>query len=150
MPLGRDVSVISSIVRIDVPDLRELRADLEAVELGLGVELGKVIKEAAAPVVTETKVNAPYDPDHLQNRKDGLPHIRDSISSRLSVTGALEVVSPHPGAAVWEFGGVIAPAGHEIQIPEAAMARQAGEDTAPELEQRVQHAIDGLLSRRNL
>lgn len=146
----RDVSVLSTIVRIDVPQLGELRADLEAVELGLGAELGKVIKEAAAPMVTETMANAPYDPDHLLNRKDGLPHIRDSISSRFSVSGAVEIVSRHPGAVVHEFGGVIAPSGHEITIHESAMARRAGEDQAEELERRAASGIDELLRSRNL
>lgn len=150
MPRGRDVSVISSIVRIDVPDLAELKADLEAVELGLVGELNKVVKEAGAPVLTEAKANSPYDPDHLQNRQDGLPHIRDSLTLRFAASGAVEVVSAHPGAVVWEFGGVIAPAGHEIHIPEAAMARRAGEDKSAEMEQRLQVGIDELLRSRNL
>lgn len=140
-----------STIRIKVPDLGDLRADLDSVQLGLGREVARAIRLVAEPIVSETAHNAPFDPRHRGHPHDDLPHIAESIGMRVLSNGAA-IVSSHPGAPVWEFGGTIHPRSpeQEIHIPERAMARRAGEDRLDDTERAAMDAVNALLERHNL
>ena len=139
-------------IRLGVPDLRDLRADLEAVELGLGRALNRALVEAAEPIAATAKRLAPFDATHrgwrwnheARGYKDP-GHLRDSITSRGTTIG-----STHPAAPVHEFGGDIAPRGEPFRIPRSAYALTAGETEAGQVERKANSAIDQLLRRNNL
>lgn len=130
-------------------DTRDLRDDLESVKLGLGREVGRIMREAAAGVVPATRVLTPYDPEHRTDRKDGLPHIRDTIAQGGSSALQATVISTHPAAAVFEWNDgtrpAIAPRGVPITIPAAQMAHRAGEQQLPAIERKVEGGLDRLI-----
>lgn len=59
---------------------------------------------------------------------------------------AAEVWSEHPAAPVWEWGGVIRPAGHPIFIPRDLPVSRAAEADQPALRRDVEDAIDRLIT----
>lgn len=130
-------------------DTRDLRDDLESVQIGLGREVGRILREASAGVVPAARVLTPFDPAHRTDRRDGLPHIRDTIAQ--GGTSALQttVVSTHPAAAVFEWNDgtrpAIAPRGVPITIPAAQMAHRAAEQQLPAIERKVADGLDRLI-----
>ena len=139
-------------IRLGVPDLRDLRADLEAVELGLGRALNRALVEAAEPIAATAKRLAPFDATHRgwrwnhQARGYEDPgHLRDSISARGATIGTV-----HPAGLVHEFGGSIAPRGEPFRVPRSAYALTAGETEAGQVERKAMSAVDQLLRRHDL
>ncbi len=125
---------------------RELARDLESVKAGLSRELTAMKREAAELVATGARGNMRYGPGPRLAAKnpndDRLPHIRDTISGQ-----ARGVVSSHPAAKVWEFGGTIAPSGAPIQIPRLEMAQRAGRDRQDDIERLMADRVEDLLDR---
>jgi hypothetical protein len=126
-----------------------LRDDLNSIELGLGRQVGQVLKAAAAPVAVEARTLAPYDPAHAKNHaRDGLPHLRDTIrQGGASATGAT-IVSAHPAAAIFEWNDdtrpAIAPRGVPLTIKTVAMAHRAFENQRERIERDMQDGLDAL------
>lgn len=135
-------------VKIGTQDLRQLRADLESVELGLGREVNEALREGAEPVRLQAAANTPVGPGP-QSAKDNLPHIAETLQTVPRAYGAA-IVSRHPGAGVLEYGGTIAPKGKPIHFTPHEMARRAGEEKAGEVQNRVVAALDRLLKRFGL
>lgn len=143
---------MAQTIRIGIPDLKELRADLEAVELGLGRAINKALTEAAEPIAAEARRLAPFDAEHrgwnwnYRRRGHEDPgHLRDSITARGPTVG-----STHPAALVHEYGGDIAPKGEPFRIRKAAYAQTAGETHAGQAERKAMNALDRLLRQHNL
>lgn len=131
-------------------DLGGLAKDLDAVAVGLGRQVGKAVALAAQPVAAATARSAPFDPEHRADRPDGLGHLRDSFTARsLGPIGAA-IVSTHPAAPVFEFGGTIAPKGVPITIRAVEMAHKAAVEQAPVFEAAVASAVSRLLGEHNL
>lgn len=124
--------------------IAELRADLEAVQLGLGREIARTMKEAAGLAVEAAQPLTPYDPQHSTTREDSLPHIRDSLYAVAFGAGAA-VASRHPGAVVHEYGGTIAPAGHPIKIKKSLMAHTAGTAALPAINDLLEQRLSALV-----
>ncbi len=116
---------MASTLRAGISGAAELRADLEAVAVGTGRELTRALKEGAGVVVDGAQPLTPYDALHDATRRDGLPHIRDSLYA-IALGSGSAVASRHPGAVVHEYGGMIAPAGAPIEIKRSEMAHTAG------------------------
>jgi hypothetical protein len=129
-------------------DTRELRKDLEAVQLGLGKELDLALAESVAPIAIRARELAPYDPNHRDDRKDKLPHLRDTIAPRIG-PGTAQVVADVRGP-VWEYGGHIEPRGVRIQIPRRQMAHRALDEKAAEVERALDTRLERLLTLHNL
>lgn len=140
-----------STIRLSISDLREIRADLEAVEDGLGAAVDRAILQVAAPVLGRAERLAPYDSTHRGHRgSDEDPgHIRDSLHMRPTPYGAA-LYSTHPGAPVHEYGGTIAPKGTPFFIPPQAYALTAGESHADALERKATVEVDRLLRHHDL
>lgn len=136
---------MANTLRTSIQNVAEVRADLEAVGIGLGRLLTEIFKEGAEIAAAGARPLTPFDPEHDPARKDGLPHIADSLYVIGLASGAA-VAARHPGAVVHEFGGTIAPKGHEIEIHAAEMAHTAGKAAFPaiaaHLEQRVSALIE--------
>lgn len=138
-------------------DTRELRKDLEALSAGLGRELDAVWRDVSAPLASETRRLAPYDPAHRADRSDDLPHIRDTIAVRVTAATAA-IVSDHPAAPVWEWTGHIEPRGTRIDIPppegpnanRGGMAHKAFDAVAPRIEADLGRRLEQLLRKHNL
>ncbi len=139
---------MTQTVRVGIQGLRETQRDLEAVSLGLGRELARVIREGADSLVPAARSNTPFGPGP-QSARDNLPHIGDTLSARASATTA-SIVSSHPGAPVHEYGGEIAPKGVPITIRQSAMAHRAGEQELPRFERDLKSAIDALVAKHDL
>lgn len=143
---------MASTIRIKVPDMRELRADLESVELGLGRALNEAALLAAEPILAEAKRLAPFDAEHRGwkgAQADDPGHIRDSLHVRPAPYGAA-LYTTHPGAPVHEFGGTIAPNGHPFRITQKLFAQTAGETQAGQAAERADEALERLLREHNL
>lgn len=140
---------MAQTIRIGIPDPRELRADLEAVELGLGRAINRALTEAAEPIAAEAKRLAPFDARHRgwdwRHPYPDPGHLRDSIFAH-----GPAVVSTHPAALVHEYGGDIAPKGVPFRIRQAAYAQTAGETHAGQAERKAMNALDRLLRQHNL
>lgn len=126
---------------------RDLRDALNSVEVGLGRQVGQILKAYAAPIAREAATLAPYDKNHDKNHaRDGLPHLRDTIRQGGSSALAATIVSNHPAAAIFEWNdGVtpaIAPRGVPLTIKTVAMAHRAFEHQLPRLERDVQDKLD--------
>lgn len=137
-------------------DLRGLQQDLESVQLGLGREVGKAVKEAARGVERVIPRFTPFDPKHrsLRRDKDGsvisVPHLRDSFDTRTAGATTAVITSDHPAAGVVEFGGTIRPKGTPIRIREYRMAGKAVDAQAAQFERDLTARIDALLRHHNL
>jgi hypothetical protein len=128
---------------------RDLRDALNSVELGLGRQVGQILKAYAAPIAREAATLAPYDPNHDKNHaRDGLPHLRDTIRQGGSSALAATIVSSHPAASIFEWNdGVtpaIAPRGVPLTIKTVGMAHKAFEHQRTRLERDVQDKLDQL------
>lgn len=137
---------MASTLRTSVGNVNELRRDLEAVSIGLGRELTRTLREAAGLAAEAAKPLTPYDPLHNEKRKDGLPHIRDSLFAVALGSGSA-VASRHPGAVVHEYGGTIAPKGEPIQIKRSEMAHRAGEAQLPAIAALLERRISALVAQ---
>jgi len=134
-------------------NLTDLRADLEAVEAGLGRALADAIEDDAQPLLAETKSLVPLGPGPRPGAdptsSDALPHIRDMISVDVR-GGTVAIVAAHPGAIVHEWGGTIAPKGTAIHIDRAAMARRAAVAQLPAVEHNIAERVDRLMKQYDL
>jgi hypothetical protein len=137
----------------DFDNLNDLRADLEAVEDGLGRALGKGIEDDAEPLLAETKSLTPLGPGPRvgadEKSSDALPHIRDMISVDAR-GGTVAIIATHPGAVVHEWGGTIAPNGAAITFKETGMARRAAVTQLPAVERNIALRIDRLMRQYDL
>lgn len=135
-------------------DTRGLRDDLESVKLGLGREVGKLMQRAIEPLVAPTKANTPYDPNHRQDRKDGLPHIRDSIKVGGASALTATLVSTHPAAAVFEWNDglrpSIAPRGVPLTLESVQMAHKAADSRIGLVETTVADGVSALIAKHGL
>ena len=133
-------------VGVELPDLDELRRDLESFQLGLGREVSRIKADAAQMIADKAKPLTPLGPGPIPGRRhpsDALPHLRDTIKA----TGRGAVVSDHPAALVHEFGGTIEPRGTPIRIEASHMAERAGEAMVDRVESEMSRRIERLLSR---
>lgn len=137
---------MANTIRTSIQNVAEIRADLDAVSIGLGRELGKAFKEAANLALAGAGPLTPYDPLHDAAREDGLPHIRDSLYVTGLASGAA-VASRHPGAVVHEFGGTIAPKGQPIEIAAAEMAHTAGLAAFPAIAAHLEQRVSALVQQ---
>jgi hypothetical protein len=132
-------------------DVREVRRDLESVDVGLGRELGAIRRDAADLVARRATRLAPRGPGPIAGARhpdDRLPHLADTIAGKVS-----GVFSSHPGAIVHEHGGTIAPRGPRVQtirIPRSAMAHRAGVQMAARVEDLMADRVDALLKTAGL
>lgn len=144
---------MAATIHIGVPDLRDLRADLDAVQIGLGRQVNKALATSAKPIAALARDLAPFDATHRGWRwNHPYPdpgHIRDNIKARGAAYGAA-IVSTHPGGPVHEFGGSIAPRGKPIQIERTAYTQKAGATLGERVERDAMDALDELLDRHNL
>lgn len=144
---------MASTVRIASGDLRELRRDLDAVEVGLGREVSKALLSAAEPMLATAVAGAPFDATHRgwkgRDVEDDPGHLRESLHLQPTPYG-VALYTTHPGGAVHEYGGTIAPKGHPFTIKRSAFAETAGETHAGRLERRAEDSVDDLLRRHNL
>lgn len=137
-------------------DLRGLQQDLESVQLGLGREVGKAVKEAGGHVVRAIPRYTPFDPKHRSLRRSGdgsvvsVGHVRDSFDARSAGATTVAITSDHPAAPVIEFGGTIRPKGSPIRIREFRMVGKAGQAEAAAFERDLESRIDALLRHHNL
>lgn len=131
-------------------DLRDVRADLESVRLGLGREVTLALLAAGQPVLQAARAQTPLGPGRDGEKGDHrLEHIRDSL--KLEVRGRiLKITSSHPGAAVLNYGGTITPHGVRITFPQRLMGLKAGEQELPALEADLGRRIEQLLERNGL
>jgi hypothetical protein len=130
-------------------DIRDVERALEEIEEGLGRELTRFFEVGASEIAADTREFTPYDPAHRWDRKDHLPHIRDTIAGVASGTSG-SVISTHPGAIVHEWGGTISPRGVPITIRQAAMAHRAAARDFPQLRERLVAALDELIASAGL
>lgn len=136
---------MASTIRTSLQNVNELRADLDAVRIGLGRELSQVLKEGAGLAATAAQPLTPYDVLHDDTRKDGLGHIRDSLYAIALGGSVAAVASRHPGAVVHEYGGTIAPKGEPIQIKRREMAHTAGHAELGAIEDLLERRISALI-----
>lgn len=148
MAISNDLTFGTSV------DTRDLRADLESVQVGLGRQVGKLLQQAADPIARQARNLAPYDPQHRTNRKDRLGHLRDSITVGGASAAAATVVSTHPAAAVFEWNdGVrpsIAPRGVPLTLDAVQMAHKAADQQLAAVERTVADGIDRLIASHGL
>lgn len=137
---------MANTIRTSVQNVAEIRADLEAVSVGLGRLLTETLKEAAEIAAAGARPLTPFDPQHDSARKDGLPHIADSLYVIGLASGAA-VASRHPGAVVHEYGGTIAPKGKAIEIHAAEMAHTAGKTAFPAISAHLEQRISALIEQ---
>lgn len=135
---------MASTLRVAVEGGAELARDLEAVSIGSSRELRQVIKAGAGLIVEGAEPLTPYDVLHDESRKDELPHIRDSLYAIVLGSGAA-VASRHPGAAVHEYGGTIAPNGTPFQIKRSEMAHTAATSSADAIVALLERRISALI-----
>lgn len=141
-------------------DLDELRADLEAVEIGLGRLVNKVGKRKLAPLVAEVQALMPFDAEHrgwpAGDRGEPDPedpgHIRESVKGGIGTTSnRFGIFTTHPGGPVHWWGGTIRPKGHTITIhPEPGAGEEFVSKTADEVVAAVDDEFDQLLRRNRL
>lgn len=129
---------MASVLKIGAKvDLRGTEKRLDALEAGLGAEVGEVKRKAATLIAKHAKGYVPQT--KYPSRRGGLA---------ASLEGRPQgVVSVVPQGRVHEFGGTIAPRGHPIRIRASHMAERGGEQAAPEVELLLKHEINGLLER---
>lgn len=105
-------------------DLDQVRADLDAVQVGLGKLIAQTAKDELRPIVSEVEQLLPFDPTHRGwkgwnpagwKAKRDPGHIRASVRGG-TTTKVLTVYTTHPGGPVHWWGGKIAPAGTTIEI----------------------------------
>lgn len=137
---------MASSIRVRTTGGSELRRDLEALSIGLGRELTRTVKDAVGLVLPPARVLAPYDPEHAANRKDGLPHIRDSMYA-LALGNSAAIAARHPGTIVHQWGGTIAPRGHAITIKRSGLARDAAKAQLPAINALLERRIDALVHK---
>jgi hypothetical protein len=138
IPIGVQPALIADAIRA-----------LEQIETGLGAVVTAVLQGAAGDIASGARAFAPFDPEHRLDRKDGLPHIRDTLFGRARGETA-EVVSTHPGALPWEWGGSIEPRGVKIRIPRRAMAHRSADERLDALAEMVELGIAGELHAAGL
>jgi hypothetical protein len=126
-------------------DIGTLVQDLDSVELGLGREVGKVLERGADIVARRTGELMPRGPGP-QGGKDNLPHIADTVAGFANQLTAT-IAGTHPAVQVLNFGGTIAPRGHEIHFPHKHYAQQAADEVMPRLEQQVEDDVNELAAR---
>lgn len=135
---------MASTLRVSGGGGAELRADLEAIEIGLSRELSRALKQGAGLIVEGAHPLTPYDTLHDESRKDELGHIRDSLYA-IALGSGSAVASRHPGAVVHEYGGEIAPNGTPFQIKRSEMAHTAGDAALDAITAVLEQRINALL-----
>ena len=142
---------MASSVFVQIPDLRHLLLDLDAIDRDLGREVRQAIVDASEPILETARKGAPYDPAHRGHKGNEADpgHIRDSLHVRKAPYGAA-LYATHPGAPVHHWGGTIAPRGTPISIEGDEFATKAGQLHAGRVSERVERSIDSLLRSHNL
>lgn len=133
-----------SYVRADV-QIRELYADLLAAGEGVEKELTHELSDAAHKIADDAKPHMRLGTEDWAVRPGQvqLPHIRDTYT--VTARGLVaNVVSSHPAAPVWEFGGQIHPR-QTITIPREAPVHQAALEDLDLIERNLRSAVDRLL-----
>lgn len=130
---------MATYLRVRSEDLRELAADLESADLGLGREITTVKREVAGIVAGRARRFSIRTPGTITGE------LADSIEAR-----AFAVIGTKPQTAVHEFGGDIAPRGTAFHIEESAFALKAGAREQGRAERRLAEATDRLLDRLGL
>lgn len=138
---------MASTIGVSITGANELRADLEAVKVGLGRELTRTVKDAVGLVLPAARALAPYDRQHAESRKDSLPHIRDSMYIIALGSAGAAVAARHPGTIVHQWGGTIAPRGHPITIERAGLAHDAAKAQLPAINALLEQRINTLVQQ---
>lgn len=136
-------------------DTKGLREDLESLQLGLGRDVGKILQRAIEPLVGPAKALAPYDKDHdRKHRKDGLPHLRDTIKVGGASALSARIVAPHPAAVIFEWNDdtrpAIAPRGVPLTIKSVQMAHKAADQHIAQVEATAAEGISALIAKHGL
>jgi anthranilate/para-aminobenzoate synthase component II len=118
----------------------EFRADLEALQIGLGRKVTELRRQAAEELARTAAQFVPLGPGP-QSPRDNLPHIRDTIKGR-----AQGVVAFHPAGLVTEFGGTIKPRGAAVRIPARHQAAKALQVEFARVEELLSTAMDELIA----
>lgn len=148
---------MATTIFMELPDLPGLLQDIQAVDRDLAREVRQAIAQAAEPIVTLAEQYAPHDPTHRgwkgwhsgwASKDPG--HIKDSLFIRRTGGATVELRTRHPGGPVHHWGGTIAPSGSPIRIERSEYAIRAGEERIDDVADRVQNAVDHLLTRHNL
>lgn len=132
-------------LRTDFDRLKDLQADLEAVQIGLGRQVASAKSEASGIIAGRARRLTPVGPGPIAGAKhpdDRLPHIRDTIRGT-----ARGVVTTHPGGLVHEWGGTIRPRGAPIQIRRSAMTQKGAAREQARVERLLDRRVDELLDR---
>lgn len=149
---------MASTVSISAGDAREVAADLEAVELGLGRAAREGAAQGAQPILAQAITNAPFDALHRGWRRGTQPrgrkakdpgHINANLRLEARAFGAA-LVTTHPAGALFEFGGTIAPQGVDISIAPHLYAARAGEQKGDEAARETARNLDELLRAHGL
>jgi phage gpG-like protein len=141
---------VADSVYTDIPQLRELLRDLDAIDEEIGRAVREAIAAGAEPILRRANTLAPFDPLHRGHRKGAKTdpgHIRDSLYLEPAPGGA-RLRTTHPGAPVHHWGGTIAPRGTAITIRAKEFASKAGREV--DITDHVAREIDRLLAAHNL
>jgi hypothetical protein len=123
-------------------------------ETGIDRELAAELQASAEPIIAGARVGMRRGPGPRANAKnpnDRLPHIADTIYATASGRFA-QIVSSHPAAIVFEYGGSIRPHSplQRIDIPELEMAHKAADQALPAIERDLERRLDALAARAGL
>lgn len=141
-------------VYAEVEGVKALQDALKLYADGADRELTAELQAAAQPIAAGARARMRRGPGPnplAKNASDRLPHIADTIYAVASGRFA-EIVSPHPAAIVFEYGGSIRPKSRKqrIDIPELEMAHKAAEAGLPALEKSLERRLDALAERAGL
>lgn len=170
------------LIRAEVEGVQALLAALQTMDDGLDRELAAELQAAAEPIAAGARAGMRRGPGPRANAKnpnDRLPHIADTIYATASGRFA-QIVSPHPAAVVFEYGGDIHPrqnlvfkarpegaprrrgkgslasavqgggVDQTIRIPQLEMAHKAVTEQLPAIERDLERRLDALAARVGL
>jgi hypothetical protein len=141
-------------VRAEVEGVQSLLTALKAMGDGVDRELTTELQAAAEPIAAGARRGMRRGEGPRANAKnpsDRLPHIADTIYATAAGRFA-QIVSPHPAAVVFEYGGSIRPRSRKqrIDIPELGMAHKAADAALPDIERDLERRLDALAARLGL
>lgn len=108
---------------------KRLRGIEKDTEKALTREIRRVVTEVRDEVRSSTK------PPHRRGK------IRKSVKTSVRRKHEAALVSKHPAAPVWNFGGVIEPRGVPITIPKTNFVSGPVAERGPETEQNITDAF---------
>jgi|GEM_PF-2276755 len=125
---------------LKVEGLAKLRRDLRAIDKDLGKSLTDHLRDLAREVRDDARSNL------RERSKDPQNRIEKTIKHSVKAKGA-SVFSDHPGAAVQNYGGTIAPKGTPIEIKGKSYMDDAVHNRADHVKEQVEGLLDGIADR---